>query len=170
MNPLYPTPQIDPTAFIAPGATVVGNVQLAAEVNVWYQAVLRGDIEPIVIEARTNIQDGSILHTSAGFPLHLAEGVTVGHGAVIHGASVGANTLVGIRSVLLDGVVVGEDCLVAAGALLAPGKTFPPGVLIMGFPARIVRALTPAEIEQNREAARRYVERAKAGRAALAGQ
>ncbi len=169
MNPTSePRPQINPTAFVVADATVVGDVRLAAETSVWHHAVLRGDVEPLTIGPRTNIQDGSILHTSRGFPLALAEGVTVGHGAVIHGARVGANTLVGIRAVLLDGVVVGEDCLVAAGALLAPGKHFPPGSLIMGVPARVVRPLTPDEIAHNREAARRYVERARACLAAHA--
>lgn len=149
---------IDPTVFIADGAIVVGAVHLAAQCSVWFNAVLRGDVEALTIGERSNIQDGCLLHTSHGFPLIIGAGVTVGHGAVIHGAQIGDNTLIGMRALLLDGVVVGADCLVAAGALLTPGKHFPPGSLIMGSPARVVRALTAEEIAQQRDSAQHYVE------------
>ncbi len=152
--------QIHPTAFIAPGAVVVGDVTLGTDTGVWFQAVLRGDVAPIVVHAGTNIQDGCILHADTGFPTTLYAGVTVGHGAIIHGATVHANTLIGMRAVLLNGVVVGENCIVAAGALLTPGKQFPAGHLIMGVPGRVIRPLTEAEIEQNRHSAQEYVEQA----------
>ena len=162
-------PTIHPTVFIAPGAAVTGEVRLAEESSVWFNATLRGDIEPLIIGARTNIQDGCVFHTSQGFPVVLGEGVTVGHAAVIHGASVGTNTLVGISAVLLNGVKVGENCLIAAGSVLTEGKHFPAGSLILGTPARVVRALRPEEIEYNRSAAERYVRRAAEQRQSIPG-
>lgn len=157
---------IHPSVFIAGGVTVAGEVHLAEEVNIWFGSVLRGDVESITIGARTNLQDGCLVHTSHGFPVVLAPEVAVGHGAVIHGAQVGTHTLVGIRATLLDGVVVGENSLVAAGSLLPPGKVYPPGSLILGSPARVVRALTEAEIADTHRIVRNYVERARAYREA----
>ncbi len=149
------------SAFIAAGAVVVGDVHLGAESSVWFNSVLRGDVERITIGEGTNVQDGCLLHTSHNYPLFLAEGVSVGHGAVVHGARVGTNSLVGIRAILLDGVEVGKNCLIAAGSLLAPEKRFPDGVLIMGTPARVVRPLTPKEIANNRRIAQNYIARAR---------
>jgi carbonic anhydrase/acetyltransferase-like protein (isoleucine patch superfamily) len=154
--------QVHPSVFVAQGAVIVGDVRLDEDASVWFNATLRGDTEPIRIGARTNVQDGAVLHVDPGFPLSIGQAVTVGHGAVIHGAQVGANTLVGIRSVLLNGVVVGENCIVGACSLLTQGKVFPPGTLIMGMPAKVVRSLTPEEIEQNRALAETYVRRAQA--------
>ncbi|MGC9399807.1 MAG: gamma carbonic anhydrase family protein [Anaerolineae bacterium] len=158
------TPSLHATVYVAPGAVVVGDVRLAEESSVWYNATLRGDIEPLIIGARTNVQDGCVLHTSRGFPVVLGEGVTVGHAAVVHGATVGANTLVGIGAVLLNGAEVGENCIVAAGSVVTEGKCFPAGSLILGTPARVVRPLTAEEIEENRRSAERYVRRAAAQR------
>lgn len=154
--------QIHPTAFIAPGAIIVGDVTLAAESSVWFNATLRGDTTPIAIGPRSNIQEGCIFHADPGFPAIIGQGVTVGHGAVIHGATVGDNTLIGMRAILLNGVVVGENCIVGAGALLTQGKVFPPGSLIMGAPAKVVRPLTSEEIERNRSSAEAYVKRSRA--------
>jgi carbonic anhydrase/acetyltransferase-like protein (isoleucine patch superfamily) len=154
--------QIHPTAFIGQGAIIVGDVTLAEETSVWFNASLRGDSTPITIGPRTNIQEGCIFHADPGFPAVIGAGVTVGHGAVIHGARVGDNTLIGIRSVLLNGVVVGENCIIGACALLTQGKEFRPGSLIIGAPARVVRELTPEEIEHNRRAAEEYVRRSRA--------
>ena len=154
--------KIHPTAFIAQGAVVVGDVTLGEDVGVWFNSTLRGDVEAIVIGPRTNIQEGCILHADPGYPCVIGEGVTVGHGAVVHGARVGDNTLVGIRAVLLNGVEVGENSLVGASALLTEGKKYPPNSLILGMPAKVVRELTPDEIEGNRGSAGRYVERARA--------
>lgn len=142
-----------PTVFIAPGAIVVGEVYLAEGVNIWFNAVLRGDVESLTLGANVNIQDGCVLHTSHGYLLLLEEGVSVGHGAIVHGARVGRNTLIGMGALLLDGVEVGADCIVAASALLPGGKLYPAGSLIMGSPARVVRALTEDEIQHNREVA-----------------
>jgi carbonic anhydrase/acetyltransferase-like protein (isoleucine patch superfamily) len=158
----YRPEQLHPSVFVAQGAVIVGDVHLGENASVWFGAVLRGDTEPIRIGAGTNIQDGAILHVDPGFPLSVGRDVTVGHGAIIHGAQVGDNTLVGIRSVLLNGVVVGENCIVGACSLLTQGKVFPPGMLIMGTPAKVVRPLTPEEIEQNRISAQTYVRRAQA--------
>ncbi len=150
--------QIHPSVFIAPGAVVVGDVTLEAGCGVWFNAVLRGDVAPIVVGAGANIQDGCVLHGDEEVPTTLAAGVTVGHGAIIHGATVHANTLIGMRAVLLNGVVVGENCIVAAGALLPQGKHYPAGHLIMGVPAQVIRPLTEEEILRNRQSAQDYQE------------
>lgn len=154
--------QIHPTAFLGQGAVVVGDVTLAEETSVWFNATLRGDTTPIVIGPRTNIQEGCVFHADPGFPAILGAGVTVGHRAIIHGAKIGDNTLVGMGAILLNGVVVGENCVIGAGALLTQGKEFPPGSLILGAPAKVVRPLTPEEIEQNRVSANTYVRRSRA--------
>jgi carbonic anhydrase/acetyltransferase-like protein (isoleucine patch superfamily) len=154
--------QIDSTAFVAPGAMIVGDVTLREETSVWFNATLRGDTEPIHIGPRSNIQDGAIFHVDPGFPVTLGSGVTIGHGAIIHGATVGDNTVIGMGAVLLNGVVVGENCIVGASSLLTQGKKFPAGSLIMGSPAKVVRPLTPEEIENNRRNATTYVERSRA--------
>ncbi len=153
--------QVHPSAFIAQGAVVVGEVTIGEEVSIWFNATLRGDTTPITIGPRSNIQEGCIFHADPGFPAIIGAGVTVGHGAVIHGAQIGDNSLIGIRSVLLNGVVVGENCIVGASALLTEGKEFPPGSLILGVPAKVVRPLTPEEIEHNRRAAEEYVKRSR---------
>jgi carbonic anhydrase/acetyltransferase-like protein (isoleucine patch superfamily) len=154
--------QIHPTTFVAQGAVIVGDVTLAEETSVWFNASLRGDTTPITIGPRSNIQEGCIFHADPGFPAIIGAGVTVGHGAVIHGARVGDNTLIGMRAVLLNGVEVGENCIIGAGSLLTQGKTFPAGSLIVGSPAKVVRSLTAEEIEGNRAAAESYVKRSRA--------
>lgn len=154
--------QIHPTVFLGQGVVIVGDVTLEPESSVWFNATLRGDTTPIHIGVRTNIQEGSILHADPGFPTVIGAGVTVGHGAVIHGAKVGDNSLIGIRAVLLNGATVGENCIVGASSLLTQGKVFPSGSLIMGTPAKVIRPLTQEEIEANRATAERYVERSRA--------
>lgn len=156
--------QIHRSAFIAQGAVVVGDVTLHEQSGVWFNATLRGDVETIVLGPRSNIQEGCILHADPGFPTIIGADVTVGHGAVVHGAQVGDNCIIGIRAVLLNGARVGENSIVGAGALLTEGKVFPPRSLILGMPARVVRALTDEEIAGNRLSAARYVERAAAFR------
>lgn len=159
--------QIHPTVFIGQGVVIVGDVTLEAESSVWFNATLRGDTTPIHVGIRTNIQEGCILHADPGFPAMIGAGVTIGHGAVIHGAKVGDNSLIGIRAVLLNGATVGENCIVGANSLLTQGKVFPPGSLIMGTPAKVIRSLTQEEIEANRATANRYVERSRAFMAEL---
>jgi carbonic anhydrase/acetyltransferase-like protein (isoleucine patch superfamily) len=161
-NTQFRPDQIDPTVFVAQGVIIVGDITLGQECSVWFNTSLRGDTTPIRIGARTNIQEGCILHADPGFPAIIGSDVTIGHGAIVHGAAIGDNTLIGMRAVLLNGVVVGENSIVGACSLLTEGKVFPAGSLILGTPARVVRALTPEEIEANRITAARYVERSRA--------
>ena len=154
--------QIHSSVFIAAGAVVVGDVTLAEKVSVWFNAVLRGDTETLIISARSNIQDGAILHADPGYPTLIGRRCTIGHRAIVHGARVGDNTLVGMGAILLNGVVVGENSIIGAGALLTQGKIFPPGSLILGSPARVAREVTEDEIAANRASADNYVLKARA--------
>jgi len=157
--------QIHSTVFLAQGAIVVGDVTLSEECSVWFHASLRGDVEPIFIGSCTNIQEGAIFHVDPGFLVQVGSGVTVGHGAIVHGATIGDNVIVGMRATILNGAVIGADSIVGANSLVTEGKHFPAGSLIIGSPARVVRALTPEEIEHNRRAAETYVKRAAAFKA-----
>ena len=152
--------QVHESVFIAQGAVVVGDVTLAEDVGVWFNAVLRGDTEKLVISAGSNIQDGAILHADPGYPTIIGSGCTVGHRAIVHGAQIGDNTLVGMGAIILNGAVVGENCIVGAGALITQGKNFPVGSLILGSPAKVIRELTGDEITGNRHSAREYVKKA----------
>jgi carbonic anhydrase/acetyltransferase-like protein (isoleucine patch superfamily) len=155
-------PDVGQDVYIAPGARVIGHVELGDEVSVWYNTVIRGDVNDIRIGARTNIQDLSMIHVdSGGFPTHIGEGVTVGHKAIIHGATVGDNCLIGMGATLLNGAVVEDDAMVAAGALVTPGTTIPSGTLAMGSPAKPRRELSGEEIEAFRESAAHYIETAR---------
>jgi carbonic anhydrase/acetyltransferase-like protein (isoleucine patch superfamily) len=156
--------QIHPSVFVASGAVVVGDVTLAKDASVWFNAVLRGDTEALIIGAGTNIQDGAIVHADPGYPTMIGTGCTIGHRAIVHGARVGNNTLVGMGAILLNGVEVGENSIVGAGALLTQNKTFPAGMLILGSPAKIVRELTAVEILTNRQCATEYIQKARAFR------
>lgn len=139
-------PTVHPTAYVAESADVIGNVTLAEGSSVWSHVTLRGDNEPIVVGARSNVQESAVLHTDIGFPLTLAEDVTVGHQAMLHGCTVGAGSLIGIQAVVLNGAVIGKNCLVAAGALVTEGKVFEEGMLIMGSPAKAVRPLGEGDL------------------------
>ena len=154
------TPRLHATAWVADSATVLGRVSLAEASSVWYGAVLRGDNDWITIGARSNVQDGSVLHTDSGMPLTVGDDVTVGHQVMLHGCSIGACSLIGMQSVLLNGAKIGRDSIVGAGALVTEGKEFPDGVLIVGRPAKVVRELTPEQIERLRWSAAHYVEAA----------
>jgi carbonic anhydrase/acetyltransferase-like protein (isoleucine patch superfamily) len=162
--------QIHPTVFLAQGAVVVGDVTLAEYVSVWFNATLRGDTDPIMVGARSNIQEGAIFHADPGFPVVVGAGVTIGHGALIHGARIGNRALIGMRAVLLNGAVIGDNSLVGAGSLVPEGKVFPPNVLILGSPAKIVRELSEEEMSRNQRGAEIYVERAQAFKAAAANR
>ena len=154
-------PTIHPTARLAPGAFVLGNATLAEECSVWYNAVVRADEAPISIGARTNVQDCAVVHVSANHPTSIGSGVTIGHGAIVHGCSVGDNTLVGMGAIVLDGARIGNDCIIGAGALVTQGTVIPDGSLAFGSPARVVRALSPQEVEANRANAQEYVRLAR---------
>ncbi len=148
-------------AFVAENASVIGNVSLQKGSSVWFNAVLRGDSNTIEIGEESNIQDGCILHADEDFPLKIGNGVTVGHGAILHGCTISDGCLVGMGSIVLNGAVIGKNCMVGAGALVTGGKIFDEGQLILGSPAKAVRPLTPEEIEDCRKAAAHYAELAK---------
>lgn len=132
--------------WIAPTATLIGNIVLAEDASVWFGAVLRGDNERISIGPRSNIQDGAVLHTDPGFPLGVESDCTIGHMAILHGCRIGRGSLVGIGAIVLNGAVIGEECLVGAGTLIAEGKSFPTRSLILGQPGRVVRTLTDEDV------------------------
>lgn len=152
------TPSVAPTAWVADSADVMGNVTLAAGVSVWFGAVVRGDNEPITIGEGSNIQDGSVLHSDFGQPLTVGKHVTVGHKVVLHGCTIGDESLIGIGAVVLNGAKIGKNCLVGAGSLVTEGKEFPDGSMILGSPAKVVRQLSPEQIEGLRQSARHYIE------------
>jgi carbonic anhydrase/acetyltransferase-like protein (isoleucine patch superfamily) len=140
------SPQIHPDAYVADSATVIGQVSLAARASVWFGAVIRGDNEPIRIGARSNVQDGAVLHTDPGFPMVVEDGVSIGHQAMLHGCTIGAGSLIGIQAVVLNGAVIGRECLVGAGAVVTERKTFPDRSLIVGAPAKVLRTLTDEDV------------------------
>lgn len=160
-------PRIDAGAFVAPGCTVIGRVTLAAGVSVWYGSVLRGDNDDIVVGEDCNIQDGSILHTDKGRPLVLGRRVSLGHAAIVHGAQVEDDALIGMRAVVLNGARIGRFALVAAGALVRAGQEVPEGSLVAGVPARVVRDTNDEEREMILRVARSYRDKAGRHRAAL---
>jgi carbonic anhydrase/acetyltransferase-like protein (isoleucine patch superfamily) len=153
-------PQLPPAGqyWVAPNATIIGNVTLKMNASIWYGAVLRGDNDPIIIGENSNIQDGSILHTDLGSPLTVGDGVTVGHLAMLHGCAIGDNSLIGIGAVILNGARIGRNCLIGAKALITEGKDIPDNSLVMGAPGKVIRQLDPAQIEGLRLSALHYVE------------
>lgn len=162
-------PRIDPSAWIAPGATVVGDVEIGRDSSVWYGCVLRGDVHGIRIGARTNVQDGSVLHvTKDRFPCVVGEEVTIGHRAVVHGCRIGDGALVGIGAIALDGAELGALAWLGAGALLAPGAAVATRTLALGTPAKSARALGDAELAAQRERTLEYVRTASRHRAGAA--
>jgi carbonic anhydrase/acetyltransferase-like protein (isoleucine patch superfamily) len=171
MNILYVNghePEIDDSAWVADNARVVGHVRLAADVSVWFGAVIRGDqTDPIEVGARTNIQDGAVLHSDPGQPLRVGQDVTVGHQAMLHGCTVGDGSLIGIGATVLNGAVIGRGCLVGAGALVTEGKVFPDHSLIIGSPAKVARELTPEQVQGLLRSAALYVQRSRGYRETL---
>ena len=161
------TPHLHETAYVADSAQVIGNVELAEGVSIWFGAILRGDNDRMTIGRNSNVQDGSMLHSDPGFPLTLGENVTIGHQVMLHGCTVGDGSLIGIKAVVLNGAKIGKNCLVGAGALVTEGKEFPDGSMILGSPAKVVRELTPEQIAGLSRAAHHYVENATRYRAGL---
>lgn len=153
--------------WIAPTAVVVGRVVLGRDASVWWNAVLRGDNEPIVVGERANVQDGSVLHTDPGFPLTLGPDVTVGHLAMLHGCTIGEASLVGIGAIIMNGVRIGRRCLIGARALITEGKEIPDNSLVLGVPAKVVRQLAAEEAAALAESAQEYVRNWKRYRADL---
>jgi len=162
-------PRIGEGAFIAPNATILGDVVLGQDCSVWYQAVIRGDVERIRIGDRVNIQDLTMIHvTTDRHSTTIHDEVTVGHAAVLHGCTLERRCLIGIRAVVLDGAVIGEESMIGAGSVVTPGTVIPPRVLAVGTPARVVRSLRPEEIADLAASAQRYVELGRVHAAARA--
>ncbi len=162
--PIYPYegryPKLGEGCYVAPNATIIGDVTLHDDVSIWFGAVLRGDVSPIIIGARTNIQDGTIIHGEDDCPTIIGEDVTVGHAAIIHAATVGDRVLVGMGAVLLSRCVIGEDTIIGARALVTEEVKIPAGSLVLGMPGRVARSLTDAERAGITESALRYVRQA----------
>ena len=159
------TPDIHPSAFVAPGAVVRGEVHLAENSSVFYNAVLRGDRAPIFIGAGTNIQDGCVVHVEYDLPAVVGRDVTVGHGAILHGCTVGDETLIGMGAIVLNGAQIGKSCLIGAGALVTQNAVIPDGCMAVGSPARVKRPLTPEEMDGLRQSAADYRQEAQACKA-----
>ena len=151
------TPLIDPTAWVADNAQVLGRVSLAEHSSVWFGVVIRGDTDSITIGRGSNIQDNSVLHADHGMPLVVGEHVTVGHQVMLHGCTIGDNSLIGIGAVVLNGAKIGKNCLVGAGALVTEGKEFADGSLILGSPAKAVKPLSEAQISALKLSAQHYM-------------
>lgn len=160
-------PQFGQNVWVAPNATVIGDIRLGDESSIWWNAVLRGDNDPIHIGQQTNIQDGSILHTDAGLPMFIGNRVTVGHLAMLHGCTIGDGSLIGIGSVVLNRAVIGQHCIVGANTLIPEGKTFPDRVLIVGSPGKVIRELTDEEVAKLERSAAHYVKNAARYRVGL---
>ena len=154
------TPQVDADAWVAPGCHVIGDVTMAAGVSVWFGATLRGDNEVIAVGAGSNIQENCVLHTDMGFPLTIGAGCTIGHKAILHGCTIGENSLIGMGATVLNGAVIGKNCLIGAGALITEGKVIPDGTLVMGVPGKVVRELDGAAITGLQASAILYSENA----------
>ncbi|GGY76175.1 gamma carbonic anhydrase family protein [Pseudoduganella plicata] len=154
-------PEIDDSAFVADSATVIGKVTLHPNSSVWFGATIRGDNERITIGTNSNVQEGTVMHTDIGHPLTIGADVTIGHQAMLHGCTVGDGALIGIQAVILNGAKIGRGCLVGAGALVTEGKEFPDNMLIIGSPAKAVRALTAEEVARLKGSADSYVQRAR---------
>jgi carbonic anhydrase/acetyltransferase-like protein (isoleucine patch superfamily) len=160
-------PTIATTAWVAPGAHVIGKVALADCVSVWFGATLRGDNELISVGANSNVQDNAVLHTDEGVPLTVGADVTIGHQAMLHGCTIGDGALIGIQAVILNRAIIGPGCLVGAGAVVTEGREFPAGSLILGAPARVVRALSDEQRAALLASAAHYTRRAELFRAQL---
>jgi carbonic anhydrase/acetyltransferase-like protein (isoleucine patch superfamily) len=160
-------PQLDPGVWVAPNATLIGDIRLAANVSIWWNAVLRGDNDPITIGANTNIQDGAVLHTDAGVPMNLGRDITVGHMVMLHGCTIGDGSLIGIKSVILNGAVIGKHCLIGANTLIPEGKVIPDRSLVMGSPGKVVRELTDEQVARIAHSAAHYVQNAQRYRQSL---
>ena len=153
--------QTHPDSWAAPNATLVGKVRLEEGASVWFNAVLRGDNELILIGKNSNVQDGTVMHTDMGYPLTLGTGVTIGHNAMLHGCTVGDYSLIGINAVILNGAKIGKHCIIGANSLIGEGKVIPDGSLVVGSPGKVVRDLTDEQKKLLEASAAHYVQNAK---------
>jgi carbonic anhydrase/acetyltransferase-like protein (isoleucine patch superfamily) len=154
-------PEVADSAWVADNAQVMGAVKVAADASVWFGVTVRGDTETITIGEGSNIQDGSVMHADHGKPLTVGKHVTVGHMVMLHGCTIGDESLIGIGSIILNGAKIGKNCLVGAGSLVTEGKEFPDGSMIVGSPAKVVRSLTPEQMEFLRLSAKHYIDNAQ---------
>lgn len=161
---------IDPSVFIAAGARIVGDVTIGADSSVWFNAVIRGDTESIRIGRGTNVQDGCVLHADAGIPCTLGDRVSLGHGAMVHGATVEDDALIGMRAVVMNRAVIGAGSIVAVGAVVTEGVVIPPGSVVLGIPGKVVRAAGEADLARIRHAAEHYVAEGRRYRQAAQSQ
>ncbi len=152
------SPRLHPSVFVAAGAKIVGDVEIGESSSVWFNAVVRGDIVPVRIGRRTNVQDGSVLHGKEGFPVTVGDEVTFGHGVMAHGCTIGDLCLLGIGCVLLDGAEIGRGSVIGGGAVVPPGTIVPPHSLVVGVPGKVVKDLGPGSAERNRDFSDGYVE------------
>jgi carbonic anhydrase/acetyltransferase-like protein (isoleucine patch superfamily) len=156
------TPEISPdVGFIAPTAVLIGDCHIGLEVGIWFGTVARGDIEPIRVGARSNVQENCVLHTDKGFPLSIGENCTIGHSAIIHGCTIGDNTLIGMGATVLNGARIGKNCLIGANALITEGKEIPDNSLVVGAPGKVIRTLDAEAIAGLTASADRYVKNAR---------
>ena len=153
-------PQIDPAAWVAPDANVIGHVVLAAKSSVWFGATLRGDNEVIHVGAGSNVQESCVFHTDIGFPLLIGENCTIGHKVMLHGCTIGDNSLIGMGATILNGARIGKNCLIGAGALITENKVIPDGSLVMGVPGKVVRVLDAVAIQALTQSALHYQQNA----------
>jgi carbonic anhydrase/acetyltransferase-like protein (isoleucine patch superfamily) len=161
------SPDIDPSAYVAESANIIGKARIEANASIWFDVTIRGDNESITVGENSNVQDGCILHTDPGFPLVIGKDVTVGHQAMLHGCTIGDGSLIGIQAVIMNGAKIGKNCLVGAGALITEGKEFPDDSLIIGSPAKAVRSLNEKDITGLRGNSDSYVKRGKLFKAEL---
>ncbi len=155
---VHPRLSDDGSDWIAPNAFVIGDVELGRNVGVWFHSVLRGDNEPIIVGENTNLQEHAMLHTDMGFPLTIGKDCTIGHRALLHGCTIGDNTLIGMGAMIMNGAKIGKNCLIGANALVTEGKEIPDGSLVMGTPGKIIRELSQDEINRITLSAKHYVE------------
>lgn len=151
------TPSIDPSVFVAKGAVVLGDVKIAKECSIWYNATVRSTESTITIGEGTNIQDNAVIHVGYHHPTTIGSYVTIGHGAIVHGCTIEDNSLIGMGAIILNGAKIGKNCIIAAGALIPQNKEIPENSLVMGSPGKIVRQVTNEEIQQNRKNAEHYI-------------
>lgn len=161
LDGVRPVFEDETSCFVAPDANLIGNIRIGRDASFWFGVAIRGDNEPIVIGAGTNVQEHTIMHTDPGFPLTIGAGCTIGHRALLHGCTIGDNTLIGMGAIVLNGARIGANCLVGAGALVTEGKEFPDGSLIVGSPAKAVRQLDEAAAARLRLSAQHYAANGK---------
>ena len=163
-------PRIHPEAFIAPGASVYGDVIIGKDCSIWFHAVVRGERAPIMIGEGSNIQDNCVVHVDAGHSVEIGKFVTVGHGAIVHGCKIGDQTLVGMGAIILNGAVIGKNCMIGAGALVTQNTVIPDNSLVIGSPGKILRQVKPEEAAANRVNAEHYIEEGRSYAEYLAGK